>query len=220
MIARRITSSARFMTSEVHARLFEVVSGHHRRQGWQVDEPGGNPAAALGERVQRRVHREVAEVGARRVRQVRGNAVRGQLGRIARTGSVLKYAAGPPGTHGSSALTSPARVRHLVVHHVDGHALEAHARSAPGQPEVDDGGEIRGRSARGAMIRRASSCCTGRTRLRMVCAPDRATVHRLGELLRGVDGVAAEGLESGDEDVARGHHMGLTPVRWRWASAW
>ena len=58
-MTRRTVSRARTMTLRIHARLLEPARGDHRGQERQVDEAGGNRAAAQSQRVKRRVERVV-----------------------------------------------------------------------------------------------------------------------------------------------------------------
>jgi hypothetical protein len=128
---------------------------------------------------------------------------------------------GAAGRAGLVAADGAARVGHPVVHHVNGHALEADACPARGQAEVHDGAEA-GFGEGGDHDVARGLVLHGQDQAPDVAVADDPAIGRLGQLLGWVLGVAGKRLEPGDEDVARGHEAqaGVTPSRWRWASAW
>ena len=163
--------------------------------------------------VEGRVEGLVAEVGARRVRDVRGDPLGGERAEDRGERERGEIRRGPVRGDRLTRRLEARAVGLAVVHHVHGDTLERHPCAAGREPEVHDGDRL-GFVEERVEASSGVGVMHGQDRAARRAGAETASVHRLCEPFRRVDGVRAEGLEAGDEDhtVARHRHGRLTPA--------
>ncbi len=145
-----------------------------------------------------RIERLVAEVGAGGVGEIGGNAFACECLEHGRQRQRREIGDGTARLTRLAARLVACVVGAFVVHHVHGDALEREARAPGGQAQVQHrerivlAEEARSGSPRLDVMHGENGGPHGQ-------ATDDAAVHRLGDFLRGIGGMPAEGLESGDE---------------------